>query len=90
MSDRDTMGNWAENKIKKGEIDSYQAVWNSISLDGLPSLKAGRKKNGEKYLWIGDTRAWLKRTRWDTFLLGTALGATIGLVGTRVVMGRSS
>lgn len=90
MKDRDTLSNWATNKVKKGEIKSYQAEWNSSSLDGLPSLKVGRKTRGEKVLLVGDTAAWLKRVRWDTFLAGIAVGATVGLVGTKIMAGQRS
>lgn len=83
------MSKWAENKIQKGELESYQAEWNSDSLDGLPGMRIARKKKGENLLWVGDAAAWLKRTHWDTCLLSIAVGATFGVVGTRIIMGRS-
>lgn len=89
MNDRDTLSKWAEKRIQKGELESYQAEWNSDSLDGLPGMRIARKKKGENLLWVGDAAAWLKRTRWDAYLLGIAVGATFGVVGTRIIVGRS-
>lgn len=88
MNDRDTLSKWAENKLNKGELESYQAEWNSNSLDGLPSMRAARKTNG-KILWVGDAAVWLRKMRWDAYLLGIAVGATFGVIGTRVIVGRS-
>lgn len=88
MNDRDTMAEWAGGKMKKGELESYQAEWNSSSLDGLPGLRAAREKRGESLLWVRDTIVWLKRIRWDTYLLGVAVGATFGVIGTRAIIGR--
>lgn len=89
MNDRDTLVKWVETKVKKGELESYRAEWNSNSLDGLPSMRAARKKNGESLLWVGDAAVWLRKMRWDAYLLGIAVGATFGVIGTRIIIGRS-
>lgn len=90
MNDRDTLANWADNTIEKGQLGSYQAEWNSGSLDGLPGMRSARLGNGERLLWVGDKKAWLKRAAasWDTLLFGIAVGAMVGVVGTRSFLGR--
>lgn len=88
MNDRDTMAKWAKNKLTTGELESYQAEWNSKSLDGLPSMRTARKKKGESLLWVRDATVWLRRTRLDAYLLGIAVGATFGVIGTRIITGR--
>ena len=43
-----------------GELREYQKENNSVSMDGLPGLRAARKDMGE-VLWYGDMKARLKK-----------------------------
>lgn len=51
LKDRETMGHWASKKIERKELRSYQAEWNSSSLDGLPGLGVAMKDRG-KMVWV--------------------------------------
>jgi hypothetical protein len=83
FKDRKTMTNWAENQLSKNRMTEYQAEWNSSSLDGLPGMRAARRASGEKFLWLGDTKAYAIRVlaNWDSVLVGAVVGiAAVGLV----------
>ena len=82
LMDRDTLGKWATQQIKKGTIDAYRAKNNSRSLDGLPGMNVARRTKGET-LWLGDMVAWLQRVSQQKEAL--MIGALLGLLFLRIV-----
>ena len=74
LLDRDTMGHWANNKISKNELLTWQAKYNSSSLDGLPGIRAAMRDNGESVPWT------LLKARARRVLLGEREGIVIGVL----------
>ncbi|KAL7276620.1 hypothetical protein RUND412_000386 [Rhizina undulata] len=83
FEDRSTINKWAEHKIVEDKLIAYRAEWNRDSLDGLPGIRAARRANGERFLWIGDSKAWVGRVlqTWDVLAVGMFVGASIAIVG---------
>jgi hypothetical protein len=88
LEDRETLGRWAEKKVGDGEMVEYRAEWNSASLDGLPGLRAARRAKGEKALWVGNAKAWVRRVgqEWDGLIVGAVVGLGAGLLIPRIVL----
>lgn len=86
MKERTTLRSYLVKKVRDDALADYQVQWNARSLDGLPGLRAARKRAGEK-LWYQDLRAKIVRavTPWETLLLGMGIGALGITVATRVV-----
>ena len=74
LLDRDTMGHWSRKKIDKNELLSWQAHYNSSSLDGLPGLRAAMWNHRER-VWWSLVRAWVRKV-----LLGQREGIAIGVL----------
>lgn len=74
LLDRDTMGHWANNKISKNELLTWQAKYNSSSLDGLPGMRAAMRDSGESVPWS------LSRARARRVLLGEREGLVVGVL----------
>jgi hypothetical protein len=58
---------------EKRRMNEWWAVQNHDSLDGLPALKFARRDNGERFLVVGDVKAWLIRVvvgQKESFLFG--------------------
>ncbi|RPB09131.1 hypothetical protein P167DRAFT_548362 [Morchella conica CCBAS932] len=85
FTERDTLANWGRKMVSQGKMDDYEVEWNSDSLDGLPGLRSARRHGGERWLWVGDAKARVKRVfgEWDALLVGVAVGAVVGAVGMR-------
>ncbi|KAL2001971.1 hypothetical protein VTN02DRAFT_923 [Thermoascus thermophilus] len=86
LRERTTLRSYLVTKVRDNALADYQAQWNARSLDGLPGLRAARRRAGER-LWYHDLRARIVRavTPWETLLLGVGIGAVGVTVATRVV-----
>lgn len=76
LVDRKSMNNWCRFMEDKGRMDEWWKVQNHDSLDGLPALKFARRDNGERYLVIGDIKAWLRKVvvgQKESFIFGFVL-----------------
>jgi hypothetical protein len=63
-------------------LDSYQDKWNAYSLDGLPALKASRKRLG-KSVAADKVKAWVRgvwKGKLDAVLLGWLIGVFIAII----------
>ncbi|KAL2004567.1 hypothetical protein VTN00DRAFT_3452 [Thermoascus crustaceus] len=86
MKERTTLRSYLVKKVRDNALADYQVQWNARSLDGLPGLRAARRRAGEK-LWYQDLGAKIVRavTPWETLLLGMGIGVVGITVATRVV-----
>lgn len=57
---RPTLDTWAKKKADTAELQAYQDINNSRSIDGLPGLRVARRNLGES-VWVGDTKAHISR-----------------------------
>lgn len=66
--------------MKKDKLADYQVQWNAHSLDGLPGLKAARRRAGET-IWLGDAIARFRRAlhATDAIILGISMGLILAL-----------
>lgn len=89
FGERETLERWAEKLIEKGGLKSYQAEWNSGSLDGLPGLRSARREKGERALWVRDLLIGAKRVgyEWEGLLVGLGVGIGVGFGLQRVCGG---
>jgi len=80
FEERKTLSDWASKQVKRDGIEDYQAENNFRSLDGLPGLKAARRKRGE-ILWVGDIGAWFRRVfrSTDVLIMGVLFGILMSL-----------
>ncbi|RPB06031.1 hypothetical protein L873DRAFT_1756419 [Choiromyces venosus 120613-1] len=90
FGERGALIKWAENQIEKGSLKTYQAEWNSSSLDGLPGLRSARREKGERALWVGDLVVRVKRVgcEWEGLLVGLGVGIGVGFGLQRFLAGR--
>ena len=81
---RNTLAIWGTKVVESGDMKGYQMQWNCNSLDGLTGLKAARRASGERVLWWGDFRAWVRRVGGMGDAVGVGflggLGVGLGLV----------
>jgi len=85
FEERKTITDWTTKQVAKNGIEDYQAQNNFRSLDGLPGLKAARRKRGER-MWVGDIQAWTRRVfrTKDVLLIGIVIGAIISILVQRI------
>ncbi|MCJ1238683.1 hypothetical protein MMC14_006674 [Varicellaria rhodocarpa] len=77
FGDRKTLEQWSVKMTSNNKMRGYQAQNNGSSLDGLPGLKAARRDRGERFLWVGDAKAWWRKVvlgGWEGVLLGMVMG----------------
>lgn len=91
LKDRKTLSDWAGKVELKNELQKYQAVWNSSSLDGLPGMRAAVRDAGERY-WVLEMRARIRRVgqQKGALLVGIFIGMVLlwGLQITQVILMR--
>lgn len=75
----------------KNELQKYQAVWNSRSLDGLPGMRAAVRDAGGRY-WVLEMRARVRRVgqQKGALLVGIFIGMVLlwGLQIAQVILMR--
>ena len=75
FQDRATLFKWGKTVVDGGKLPAYWAQWNSSSLDGLPGVEAARRANGERWLVVGNARAWARR------IMGMREAVGVGFIG---------
>ena len=73
LKDRATLGHWASNKIRKGELQQYQAASNAHNLDGFGGMRAAARDRGER-LWLVRRKDQVRR------IAGQSEAVIVGLV----------
>ncbi|APA15522.1 hypothetical protein SS1G_13473 [Sclerotinia sclerotiorum 1980 UF-70] len=84
-TNRQTLGHWASQKVAKSEMQDYQVLNNSYSLDALPGLKSARNQRfrGNVVRVRGDEVVfWGKgfvRGEWRGLVVGLLMGFLVGV-----------
>lgn len=72
------MSDWTGKAELKEELQTYQAKWNSSSLDGLPGMRAAVRDAGKRY-WVLEMKAQVRRVgqQKGTLLVGIFVGMVL-------------
>ncbi|KAF7854572.1 hypothetical protein EAF04_010381 [Stromatinia cepivora] len=85
-TNRKTLGHWASQKVAKSEMQDYQLLNNSYSLDALPGLKSARNQRfggnlvrvrGDEVLFWGKR---IVKGEWRGVVVGLLVGLLMGFV----------